>query len=415
MIKKIERSLIDSIEQFAQWNLRERGRVFNNVSMCVEDYIKQVYRDNITSVNDSLLQLLSIIFFIVELALTKLLWEDIPSFLKCEAGALLCLCAPFAFGASVKVFFEFFWPRIAATAVKLFYDRAPSKFNRQMEISNFLQQLIRERDRALQERTTQVLQANGRGLREVLDRAQRTYLDQIPIVPADPLSVAWNELGAQKFCEKHFNIKSPHFANFIKERVELDMGVIDSKFLNFALSVPKREELTIDALRKILIHPITESPQPTKDHLAMIFKDYTPAQIERIFTNHRGKNEFSQIKRLQHPAAIYGTLENLLESEGIKSPRLRELEKAKNVPSGLRLKVLQSRKDFIKASDDFINCVRGYYEQSGDVLTFYKESEPVACVHIQNQAISQIKGFNNGACEYTKEIKEFLKAHGLIR
>lgn len=214
----------------------------------------------------------------------------------------------------------------------------------------------------------------------------------------DSLVREYQNLGTKKFCLKHFNQSGPGFIRFFKERAEDYTGKINEQFLIFAACIPKAKELSSDSLRKILINPILNYNFSyfKKGHLNLVFKNYEPLQIERIFTNHLGQRQIELLEYLTEPAKVYATIKELIDKEVYKSKNLsEELKKINNLEiNGFKIKVLETYRDYTEASDTFRNCVRQRILKPGNILTFYYQGLPAICVQVLNGKIQEY-------CEYT--------------
>lgn len=225
----------------------------------------------------------------------------------------------------------------------------------------------------------------------------------------------WHQLGPKDFAAKYFNKSSSNFINFLNDRT-LVHGVIQENFLNFATSIPKVTEMSIDSLRKILINPVNHPILVSKEQLELIFQNYTTLQIERIFTNHLGKDRFNELQDLNKPALIYSNFILLLEGEVDNAKEISEKsQKINNLVLGdFTIKVLRTQGDYNRASDDFSNCIRSYFDADGEVLTFSKEGQPEACVYVVDQKIQEIRGFKNKESASESKVIQILSTFDII-
>lgn len=212
-----------------------------------------------------------------------------------------------------------------------------------------------------------------------------------------PLVQEFNTTGIKNFCKKYFNKSGAGFIRFIQERAQkVEPRVLDS-FLDFAVNLPKVTQMSPDSLRKILIaqHPAFNL---RKHELEMIFQDYSPLQIERIYTNYVGKQKYADLILITKPAKIYATFQDLLESELYHAKTLPDHFRDINGTEVdfLKIKVLETYRDYVEASDTFRNCLRNYITRDGFVITFYHRKIPAICVWVNEGRI----------CEYTETSPE---------
>lgn len=226
----------------------------------------------------------------------------------------------------------------------------------------------------------------------------------------------------KEFCQKYFKMKSNNFLQFYEDRVLNANQGVNTDYLYFSLLVPQRDKLSTDALRRCL----QNYPQGSglddlvysklKDKTDAMFQGYTPEQVERLFTNYQGIENFSDLEeyvnRTLPVAKNFIELLDLLEEKKL-TPELERINR-KSI-DGWLVKVLKSKREYNEASNVFKNCVKGYIKYSNQyIITFYKQDMPEVCVSVGNKRITQISGVSNQNTIYQEEITLLLKEKGII-
>lgn len=166
----------------------------------------------------------------------------------------------------------------------------------------------------------------------------------------------WRTLGAKKFCQKYFAKSGPGLINFLEEKVK-----IDPKILNFAVSIPKVKELSVDSFRKILLAYTGEVRFEHVLDLGLQFSGYSLEEIERIFTNPGSRKVLVELPLKALPVAK--SFDQLLAREiPLKLEQLERLE------GKFTFKVLRTKAEYEATSDEFSNCVREYWTEAGFVV-----------------------------------------------
>lgn len=227
----------------------------------------------------------------------------------------------------------------------------------------------------------------------------------------------------KEFIFRHFNIKSPHFLNYYLERAyDPQSREINKLFIEYSLFIPKKEELGADLLRKILIHPVRiEKFNP--ELISVLFQNYTPGQIETLFTSFYGKDKIDDLFTLpKEPLPIYRNFSTLLNTELYRDKTLtRELSQLLATPyEGIRIEVLRSLKDYEHAGYSlFKNCLgksaKNYFTRGGHIILFFEREKPWACVHVKDFTPKEIKGYDNQDVTKKYKVEEILRANGVIR
>lgn len=228
------------------------------------------------------------------------------------------------------------------------------------------------------------------------------------------LLTEWERLGPIKFCKKHFRTTNANFISYYTDRAYFKtLGTLDVDFLHYSLIIPKLNELTVDSIRKILIQPVKCS-YLSRPWTELLFRDYSPQQIERIFTNHQGKEFLDDLVALKaRSLAVYASFSELFMKEMPKD--LPEyLPRDNQEIEGFSCRVLKSRAEYDEASDLFSNCVRDYFNEEGYFVIILREQMPYACVHFTEKRILEIKGYNNECCKDPKTILKIIKSNYLL-
>lgn len=227
--------------------------------------------------------------------------------------------------------------------------------------------------------------------------------------PSFPEHIFLFKRDPKEFCKKYFNLSSPNFIKYYTDRA-LDNVTkeIETYFIDYSLLIPRRETLGPDHLRKILTHPPKAVYSTNKaKHLETLFKNYSNVQLEAIFTNHQGKDNFNELFTLvPEPLPIYRSFRELLALELFKpkviSPELKALDGKTYEGDTIKVEVLRTMAEYECAGHLFKNCLKhqsSYFTRGGNILNFFRNSQPWACVLIKDREIKEIKGVNNATVE----------------
>lgn len=261
----------------------------------------------------------------------------------------------------------------------------------------------------------------GKGLRESEIKAFHAAQNKAPAIDIPPLRKEYLT-NKNEFCRKYFKIKSNSFFQFFDERAFTYDKRLNEGFLYYSLLIPRREELSSDALRRCLQNfpPSGSIDFSTYKVLSPkineMFKNYTPQQIERLFTNYQGIAGFVELRhhwnKILPLARSFEELFDLLNERELPV-KFKALDKSTLAQFNVR--VLKTKNDYVLAARDFQNCVLSYFKQKDIfIITLYIEKDPAFCISIKNGVVLEIKGVGNSYSPYESEIHKLLKEEGIV-
>lgn len=199
-------------------------------------------------------------------------------------------------------------------------------------------------------------------------------------------------------------------------------GEIFEEFLNYSLSIPRKKELGSERLRKILLAfkpidvVITDKVQ-SSIHFA--FSQYSLEEIEKIFTSPHGQEYWQDLvdELAEFPYnKVYRIYDSFYEMK-FDEERILHISSScwdlnNKTIEGYEFKLLLTRKDYARASDDFSNCLRTYSEKwTSTIFRIHKGGKPYACIELYKNQIREVKGLKNKELndpKLTKIIKSYL-------
>lgn len=211
-----------------------------------------------------------------------------------------------------------------------------------------------------------------------------------------------SEMGTKKFLEKHFNKKGPGLVSFVEERMK-----IDRKFILFALSIPKKKELSTEALRNILkMYTGLEKWNEVKD-LDLYFSNYSLEEIEKIFTMPGDRKFLLNLEGTQ-AFPVVKSFNDLVAKEIPK--KLKKLEEKEGE---WKFSVLKTPAEYALVSEEFSNCVRSRFNTTSFIVVARKEGVLPACIEFNSALkVTQMAGPRDQVSASAKELKYILKTEG---
>lgn len=208
-------------------------------------------------------------------------------------------------------------------------------------------------------------------------------------------------LGNPKaFCAEHFGKSGSGFLEFMTSRVKCD-----TDFIYYALSIPKKRDLSVDAFRRILL-----AYQPGVflgvGQLDEVFKDYSLEQIEKIFTFVGDKGViFSSLSQTPAPVA-----ESFNELATIKiHPSLLIFDNTEL--EDFRFTILKTKSDYLRTSDEFNNCARTKFANGNTIIVAYKDGKGT-CIELQGLKVTQMASNFDKISPHRKELVKLFKRKG---
>lgn len=200
-------------------------------------------------------------------------------------------------------------------------------------------------------------------------------------------------LGNPKaFCAEHFGKSGSGFLEFMTSRVKAD-----ADFIYYALSIPKKRDLSVDAFRRILL-----AYQPGiflgVAQLDEVFKDYSLEQIEKIFTFVGDKGViFSCLSQTPAPVA-----ESFNELATIKiHPSLLIFDKTEL--EDFSFTILKTKSDYQRTSDEFNNCARTKFANGNTIIVAYKDGKGT-CIELNGLKVTQMASNFDKISPHRKEL-----------
>lgn len=211
----------------------------------------------------------------------------------------------------------------------------------------------------------------------------------------------YQNLGAKPFCEKYFNKHSSGLVDFINERLALD-----PLFLNYALSIPRRQELSIDSLRKILSAYTGEFKLDSPLKIDGVFKNYTPKQIETLFTNPGSRevlydfaddpytpipvvNSFDKLQSKYLPA-IYNRLDNVQIQD-------------------FHFLILKTPVEYTHAGAEFNNCIGSRFHRNSTIIIATHPNGYKTAMEFEHGKLTQMSGPGKQVSLHRRELVGILK------
>lgn len=364
---------------------------------------------------------------------------DFPRLLKVYGALELLLFVAYYFGR------EFNNPSVTSYVVEalvlFFFSFVILAYTLREHTGELLLQLHFRLLPGFKTRAAQLLALHRATLRPVVNAS--IYTISLPESHSRSLSSLEAELSIdpKAFCHKYFAKSGSGFVSFYTERAFLKQqnNKVDPVFVNYSLIIPKSKEMSVDYLRKILtafspletgisLNYVTSKNRfnylnlsSFQDFFNQLFRDYSPAQIERIFTNHQNRHFISRL--VSYPekyltvfpvARSFAELEDLLREKVLPSKEVFKLE-AKTI-GDLEFKVLRNQAEYHRMGEIFSNCLGKYFDREDEVVVVaFKEKVPVACFSVENSTLKDIKGASNKETKYKTEIIRILRAQGIIR
>lgn len=211
------------------------------------------------------------------------------------------------------------------------------------------------------------------------------------------------------FTEKYFQ-RSQSLTRFLGENLKNIEGEVSTYLLFFILSIPKRKELSVDALKNIIQSALQHDGSAyvfeqnglldfldKPEFVSEEFREYTEPQLKKLLTNKYTPIEWGQFlstvlvqKKDTNPD--YRFISQVLANVK-RTPTSLKLGKINGVKEGLTFKVLENKYDYETARKDFKNCVRSYFDNHNlDIFVVHEGKVPRACVSVDKfLKINEIK------------------------
>jgi hypothetical protein len=209
--------------------------------------------------------------------------------------------------------------------------------------------------------------------------------------------------GIKSFCIKYFDKKAPGFLNFMESNIKEE-----SAFLYYALSIPKKRELSIDSLRKILLTYPRDVEFTYPLELDKAFANYSLAEIEKVFVSIGDKDVLWD---LDGQGAVL-VVERLNDLKTILLPAF--LQKIQHQELyGFKIKVLQSPGEYQLTSNEMSNCVRSTYN-NGNFIVVVEKDGVKTCLEINSKKqIIQMAGMSDSVSPHRRELVKAFKTVGI--
>lgn len=211
----------------------------------------------------------------------------------------------------------------------------------------------------------------------------------------------------KSFVEKHF-YPSQSLVRHYLEKALVD-GMPNVAFIYNTLLIPKRKELPVECLKNLFYcfsHASSRALVPAKyyldnSHVSKLFKKYSHPQITSLFSRPYSFTLYAElIQNNDNPLEVESTLgqvcDNVMLVDNVINPSILELDQ--KTINGLTVKVLRTKREYIRCGNTFGNCVRSNFvkENVTDYITFYQGQMPLVCAELgENLAIIEIKGVRN--------------------
>lgn len=210
----------------------------------------------------------------------------------------------------------------------------------------------------------------------------------------------YQELGGKKFCSKYFNTTAAGFIHFMDQRVS-----IDPLFLNYALSIPRRQEFSVDSLRKIFLAYTGDVKMLSPLDLNLAFSNYSLKEIETIFTNPGERQHLQKLSQISEPLPVARTFSDLV-SKQIPA----ELEMFNNNLQGFHFQILKTQMDHSLVGEEFGNCIGDLFYQQSNVVIARKNNQKTA-MEFKNHQLIQMSGPGRSLSFHRAELVDLLIAH----
>lgn len=211
--------------------------------------------------------------------------------------------------------------------------------------------------------------------------------------------------GAKVFYSKHFTYSQSVFRSWI-EKVYIE-GRINENFLFHSLMIPRKREIDPESLKLIFVS------LAQKEYLEFNFTSLE--EVENISKKFKKMKVSKIVQLFSRPFDLqdfYSAITNNIEGRDDMNHFFLFNEKTiinealNTIESDLfQIKLLKSKMDYWVASEDFKNCLKDYFlSNSEDVLVFYKNNNPFACVSVDLFGkIGEISGYENRFVDYADQ------------
>lgn len=204
----------------------------------------------------------------------------------------------------------------------------------------------------------------------------------------------------KSFCLAQFNKTGSGFLEFMTSRVKAE-----KYFLNYALSIPRKKELSVDSLRRILLAYQPGIFKGVAD-LETVFANYSLEQIERIFTFVGDKGAiFSQLSNT--PAPVVDSFNELITLKINKKLLIFDTTEI----DGFHFRILKTKHDYTSASEEFSNCVRNKFANGNTIIIAYKDGKGT-CIEVNESSVTQMASYYDKISPHRRELSKLLKSKG---
>jgi len=214
-------------------------------------------------------------------------------------------------------------------------------------------------------------------------------------------------LDPKSFFSKQFTYSQSLYRAWV-EKVYIDNSVNDN-FLFHSLMIPRKREIPVESLKLIFIALAQKEyvefyykNWEEVENISKKFKDMSLSKLTALFLRPFESQDF-------YIAISNNTIPNdsfnhffQLNTKVTLNP---SLENIKNEQFEIRL--LKTKMDYWKESKNFKNCLNShFFESVDDILVFYKDNKPFACVNVDNyENIGEISGVSNEFVHFEDQSK----------
>lgn len=223
------------------------------------------------------------------------------------------------------------------------------------------------------------------------------------LVDINPLGLyhEFISIGAKEFNLKYFNKTSAGLIDFMNQRVS-----IDSLFLNYALSIPRRSEFSVESLRKILMCYTGSFYLDKPLKLETVFSKYSLSEIETIFTMPGDRNVLEDLDP-EESIEVVNSFDKLLAKEIPENFNIFD----KTQIQGFSFEILKTPSQYIHTGGEFNNCITSRFEIDSIIVIARKENSKTA-MEFKNNELTQMAGVGKKVSDYRDELTNILKKNG---